>query len=620
MGYRIGFFDFWRGGYGAAIVTVYVAGTTTKANIFTDESLTLAASNPQTLDEKTIDGTSYGKWLQPLYTGQSIELSIDTGDRSGIVRQPIYSLDGADASDAVVTTTGGSEDRPLDERFADFVQALDHGELADVAATNNATLEAAIGEASSRSGSVVLIPSGTYPFTDLNIPAGVILQGNGRQTTILQCETADKCVTIGGNRAGLRSLTLDGVSLVTDSIGLFAKAKDEFVLDDVEIKRFDTGLHCKGARRNSWRQVFVDNCNTGAKLHGDEDAGGGADGDEFRNNSWTGGLVTNCLDVGVEFSFEDKKCWHNKIAAVGFEDNAGTALLINGARYSEFPGCWFSGNTINLQVDDDDDTENDDINTVVGLHFPGGAFETGELIFAGTCQDVEFSRCEFTGVAITLSQPVNNIVARDCIEDAEVVIEETGYRWTRYRGIEHSASAGITTDATATPAWSYELAPGQVGYFTAVVIGNQRNDDDTAEYHISQSAKRPGSTLQYDLQTVNWTLGEVITGGTSGATARIIADSDAGGSGTLTVRDIDGEFINNEDLTGDQGGAARCVGTLTGQDAVLLGSLNSIRTAREDIAGWNALFAVDGPEMRVNVLGAASDEIEWLIHVDVVVT
>jgi hypothetical protein len=619
MSYAVRYLDLWRPGDGAAIVNVYLAGTTTPADIFTDEALTVAADNPQVLDEKTINSISYGKWQVPIYTAQSIELVINTGDRSGIIRPPLTTLDGADGADVVVTVDGGTVSRDLSERLADVIHAVDFGELGAVAATNNTTLEAAIGLASGRSGSIVLLPSGTYPFTDLNIPSGVTLMGNGRSATILQCQTADACITIGGDRAGLASLTLDGISLVSGSAGVYSKAKNEVVLNDVEVKRFDTGVHIKGARQCDWRMLFLENCNTGAKLHGDEDAGGGADGDEFRNNRWRGGLVTNCVDVGVDLSFEDKKCWHNEISGVGFESNPAIALNINGARYTRLYGCWWSGCIVNLVVDDDDDTDNEAINSIISLYVIGGSFDTGELTFAGRCQDVEFDRCEFTGATLTLTQPTNAIVARDCIEDADTAIAGTGYRWTRYRAGHHSASSGITADAVATPAWSYELAPGQVGYFRVIAIGNQRDDEKTGEYNFEQSARRPGSELDYDLQTVNWTLGEIITGDTSGATALVVADNDAGGTGTLTLRAIDGEFINNEPLTGDLGGAARAVGTLTGQDAELLGVIVQTKT-REDVGGWAAILAVSGPEVRVNVTGAAGDTVEWLVHVDVIVT
>lgn len=70
-------------------------------------------------------------------------------------------------------------------------------------------------------------------------------------------------------------------------------------------------------------------------------------------------------------------------------------------------------------------------------------------------------------------------------------------------------------------------------------------------------------TLAYDGQTANFTVGEKVTGGTSGATAIVMEDADAGATGTLTLGDISGIFLNNEAITGDTTGIAVVNGTLT---------------------------------------------------------
>ncbi len=154
----------------------------------------------------------------------------------------------------------------------------------------------------------------------------------------------------------------------------------------------------------------------------------------------------------------------------------------------------------------------------------------------------------------------------------------------------------------------------------AKVIGNQRNDDKSGEYHISVSAERPPSDLDYDDQTTNFTLGDVLTGGTSGATARIVVDTDGGATGTLELRDIVGAFENNEIITDPSGGSATVNGTLTGASAALLGSVTSIRAAREDVGGWACVFAATGTEIELRVTGASGDTVEWLCHVDTVQT
>ncbi len=68
--------------------------------------------------------------------------------------------------------------------------------------------------------------------------------------------------------------------------------------------------------------------------------------------------------------------------------------------------------------------------------------------------------------------------------------------------------------------------------------------------------------LAYDGQTGNFAVGLVVTGGTSGATAVIVADDDQGAAGTLTLRRIRGVFQNNEAITDSATGAATVDGVL----------------------------------------------------------
>lgn len=66
----------------------------------------------------------------------------------------------------------------------------------------------------------------------------------------------------------------------------------------------------------------------------------------------------------------------------------------------------------------------------------------------------------------------------------------------------------------------------------------------------------PLNTLPYDAQSGNFTAGLVVTGGTSGATATIVSDVDAGATGTLTLENISGIFQDNETITDTSTGSA----------------------------------------------------------------
>lgn len=73
----------------------------------------------------------------------------------------------------------------------------------------------------------------------------------------------------------------------------------------------------------------------------------------------------------------------------------------------------------------------------------------------------------------------------------------------------------------------------------------------------------PTHTLAYDGQSSNFTVGSLLTGGTSGAKAGIISDSDSGATGTLTIHLLSGTFLNDEIITDADGGSATVNGTAT---------------------------------------------------------
>lgn len=83
-----------------------------------------------------------------------------------------------------------------------------------------------------------------------------------------------------------------------------------------------------------------------------------------------------------------------------------------------------------------------------------------------------------------------------------------------------------------------------VKYGDYVYVANGR--DGTNMQRISQ-------TLNFDNQTINFTIGNIVIGGTSGAKGKILEMTDAGATGTLTLGNISGTFIDNETLSDGTG-------------------------------------------------------------------
>jgi hypothetical protein len=567
---RVEEFDTWQPGYGGASVEVVRANTTTRVALYLDSGLTLPADNPQILESQDSDGVYYGKFSQPVYTNEPYSLIIDGTDQTGIVRPPVTDLSDEPAGYATSQTARSLRERRLLDRFDDDIRAEDFGEIGTSSATNTATLNAAIGAAAGQGGGRVLLPAVSITITTLILSAGVVLVGAGRGVTTLVSQEGQAVITTSGEGAGLEHLTLDGVTLVSGSIGFYAESMDRRILNDVEIKRFDTGLKALGGTKNTWKDLFVTNCATGADLDGDTDPGGGGTGDEWASNEWSGGVVSQCTVAGVKMNFVDTYVRHNTLRQIGLESNTGIALQINGARFTRAENCWWAGNATNLDVADDSDVSLVLQNTVKGLYISGGYMNAGTVNFDGTCLDVEFRGMDLVDVDFVLSLPDNPIVLRDCFEDAQVTIAGDTDKFTRVSSFNENEAAGVTTDANAITGWSYGLDPGELLQVEAKVLANQRDGIDAGSYHISTVVRRPGATLNYDNQTGNFTVGTLLTGATSGATARIVADSDAGAAGTLTLRDIVGVFEDNEIIADSASGSAQANGNVTGQDTGFL--------------------------------------------------
>lgn len=98
--------------------------------------------------------------------------------------------------------------------------------------------------------------------------------------------------------------------------------------------------------------------------------------------------------------------------------------------------------------------------------------------------------------------------------------------------------------------------------------------DGTYFYPLSDKAI---SSIAYDAETVAFTEGATLTGGTSGATATILRVlSNGGGTGTLWLQNVaGGPFQDNEALTDGSGGSA----TAASASAPLIGAITGLPTS-----------------------------------------
>lgn len=101
-------------------------------------------------------------------------------------------------------------------------------------------------------------------------------------------------------------------------------------------------------------------------------------------------------------------------------------------------------------------------------------------------------------------------------------------------------------------------------------------------------------TLQFDAQTSPFSAGQIVTGGTSGATGEIVYVDAAGTSGTLYLSDSTGAFVDNEALTSSTGAA-----TVNGTATAYYVGIDNIDTDKLDYV-WvykNRLYYVEKDSM-----------------------
>lgn len=120
-------------------------------------------------------------------------------------------------------------------------------------------------------------------------------------------------------------------------------------------------------------------------------------------------------------------------------------------------------------------------------------------------------------------------------------------------------------------------------------------------------------SLGFDAQSANFTVGQVVTGGTSGAVGTILSQSDAGATGTLTIYRVTGTFQDNEALTDPLGGSATAnfAGTWAShvQEQYYIGSSGYTLNLTKISHGWlyaKRLFMIEAGTLRAWYLPVAS--------------
>lgn len=625
QGFLVDEFDLFMQGYGDRIVSILRAGTTDLMPCFSDPSLTVSIPNPQVLTTRTDSlGNRYGKFSTHVYVPFAYELEISGSEESGVREVPIYTLSGEDATDAEVLAEGSVKTRTLSSRFADVIRAADYGELGTSSSTNAATIQAAISAASSNGGGRVLLPAAIIPFTSLQVPTSVILQGEGREVTVLESQFAGKVITLTGDAGGLASLQLDGVNLLSGSYGVFGRGLNEIIMDDVLVRRFNRNFVMQGGQNHIYRSLYSRNAVRCMELLGDLDSSGTGLGDEFSGLDWLQGEVSQSTEVGLMLKIVDKAVRHNTFRQVDFLDNAGAdaAVQLYGASWQHFEQCYWEGNTTNWKVRDNPD-EDLELRQVSNMLLSGGQVVGGSCNFDGLCQDIILDGMELDGATLSMSTPENPVLLRDCTESDAVFSGDTT-KVQRFRTTSFGTVKGQTTTSAAVQVWKTKVRPNEIIALQVTATAEQVDGAEYADWFIAHSARCAPATLNYDSQTANFTAGKTVQGQTSGATAIIRSDSDAGTTGTLSLAQVNGIFVDNELIRETDGsGSATVNGSLVLGVVAFVGTADTLRDSGSDVgavpAGYAIGFVALGQEISVTVTSGAAKKIYWNLDIKVTV-
>ena len=611
-------FDLWREGYAGAVVQIFKEGTTTYADVYEDINLTEPADNPQVLLNQTIGTREFGKFTTSLYTDDSYYLVINGIESTGVFYPGIRTLTNEDATGAEVESNNGGVERSLGDRAADTIHVLDFGnflELDESTTENTTTLTAAIGVAAADNGGRVILPAGTYKVSTFNLPADVILCGQGRNATILQSEEADKVITVTGDDAGLADLTLDGINLNPDSVGVFGLARERFRVDNVEVKRFETGLQFFGGNDHHYNDLYLLNCGTCAEFRGDTDATNTDEGSAFTDMTWKSGYVKESTEYGVHLRYVDARVKELLIKDVLFEDNVGTtALYIQGADHVIFEDCIFNDNTIRHLLTADHTSAD-----VYNVQFLSGRFTGDEIEIAGSCVDFIFERCIFNStVTFDLNSPENPIMLLDCDEvDMTTAVSNATEKLCRWYTNDAGVYRGTTASGTSTvTVMKRQLEPGDVVHLEVMASAVRLNSAGFSAIRKIGAVYCPAAALSFDGQTANFTAGERVTNSVSTANGIIQSQTDAGTTGLLNLIRVNGTFANNDVLSSTSGGAAVVDGTISYSNSVTLVPVQTDHYAQSSGATtWDIDITTSSRELRVKVIGVTTGTVSWNVMV-----
>ena len=213
------------------------------------------------------------------------------------------------------------------------------GDVTNTDAQNGNAIDEAIGSISTVGGGrVELVLIGTFGYDLFTMAQYVTVMGGDMYGTNLQSAYAGATVTMAHDSI-LANLTLDGVSQVAGSIGIYGDV-DRMYVRNVRVRRFEINEQHRSGIYCSWSNVYNLSGVTGFKVYTD-----GAD-NGFNVNTYLGGKISGHTDTALHLEFVSQPIGYN-VFTCAIESNAKGVVLKGTIGTTIKRPAYLEGNTTN---------------------------------------------------------------------------------------------------------------------------------------------------------------------------------------------------------------------------------------------------------------------------------
>ena len=353
---------------------------------------------------------------------------------------------------------------------------------------------------------VLQFNAGVYLFSSSLSPAGShTWQGLGSGVTELKSSYAgNNIVLISAVR--IKGLTLNGVSKVAGSVGIYGAAKHNIELYQVEIKNFETGISVTGGI--FWNVTL---CNIHDNVDGLKAV---TTGTGFNDNEFVSNKFVSNSGKGIWLQYSGSEVSSNTFIGTNVEDN-GFGFYLLGVYNTTILGGFMEGQTVDHIYTDDSSgifttglsLSGVRMNTMdpgKGVHLGGSTQDvSGYNLFLkdhdwinASAWAVHLYDCEEVGSGMVFGSKIIRRAATSIWADNTSIPDglNTVQRHTYEDGeMQGRWAQETTTDAAETTLYSFALTDEKLYFIDAWIVAQKSDGSERSAYHIEGLFYRDGA-------------------------------------------------------------------------------------------------------------------------------